>query len=83
MEAAERRTQHRHDRLAELVWHLTECEPEAAMTAVDVPVDGEDFDLETALELVARGLWRIKHIDLRTRVDLRDQRASRATEPTS
>ena len=33
MESAERSVEHRHDRLAELVWHLTDCEPTEALAA--------------------------------------------------
>jgi len=71
MEAPERNIEHRHGRLAELVWHLTECEPRQALAAIDQPVD-EHVDHETALALVALGIWRVKHLDLTDQVDLRD-----------
>ena len=72
MEAPDRSLEHRHDRLAELVWHLTECDPRQALAAVDHPGD-DHIDHDTALALVAQGIWRVKHLDLTDQVDLRDR----------
>ena len=81
MESAERGAERRHDRLAELVWHLTDCEPKAALAAVDEPAHAE-IGYDAALELVARGIWRVKHLDLTDQVDLRE-RAAAADSATS
>ena len=80
MESAERSVEHRHDRLAELVWHLTDCEPTEALAAVDRPADAQ-IDYEAALALVARGLWRVRRVDLTDRLDLRDRLHLGASEP--
>jgi len=80
MKSAERSAEHRHDRLAELVWHLTDCGPLAALAAVDER-DGE-LSYDAALELVARGIWRVKHLDLTDQVDLRE-RATAADSATT
>jgi hypothetical protein len=81
MKAPERDNEHHHDRLAELVWHLTECEPSQALAAVDRPQAGS-LDHDTALALVARGICRVKRLDLTDAVDLRDPaKGPRATAP--
>lgn len=81
MKSTERAGDHRHDRLAELVWHLTDCEPDAALAAVDPP-GGAAITYDTALALVARGIWRVKHLDLTDGLDLRE-RAAAADAATS
>ncbi len=83
MKSAERSAEHRHDRLAELVWHLTDCGRSTALAAVDER-EGE-LSYESALELVARGIWRVKHLDLTDELDLRERAATvdQAASPLS
>lgn len=68
MQVSERIVTQRADRLAEMVWHLTDCHPLQALTAVGEPATHED-----PLVVVARAICRIRHIDLRERIDLRDK----------
>ena len=64
--------QHSH-RLAELVMHLTECSPRAAVDAVDAAAPPTSTITEDdALAIVARAIYSIKHVDLTDKVDLRD-----------
>lgn len=80
MEASERIITHRTDRLAEMVWHLTDCHPLQALAAIGEPSNDED-----ALAVVARAMCRIRHLDLRDHIDLRDRSRSdihqAATQP--
>ena len=72
METPELTTQQHRQRLAEMVWHLTDCEPLQALAAVDPPAGGGHLDPDTALELVARGICRVQPLRPRRMVDLRD-----------
>jgi hypothetical protein len=65
----------RSPRLAELVVHLTGCNPRVAMAAVETATDVEPASVDDALTIVARAMCSIRRVDLRpvTRpVDLRD-----------
>jgi hypothetical protein len=71
MEATERIADHRADRLAEMVWHLTDCHPLQAVTAVGEPSAQDD-----SLLIVARAMCSVRRLDLRDKVDLRDKRTA-------
>jgi hypothetical protein len=57
--------------LAELVAHLTDCSPEQALAAVEAVTTDEPADPDAALEVVARAMSAIRHVDLRDNIDLR------------
>ena len=61
-------------RLAELVVHLTECEPRVAIAAVDAAAAEAGADPGDALSIVARAMCLVRRIDLTDQVDLRDTR---------
>ena len=62
----------RTPRLAELVVHLTGCAPAAAVEAVSRSAVTPPATLDDALEVVARAISSLRHIDLRETVDLRE-----------
>ena len=65
----------RNPRLAELVVHLTGCNPRAAVAAVEDASDADPATVDDALAIVARAMCAIGRIDLRTKsepVDLRE-----------
>ena len=64
----------RSPRLAELVVHLTGCDPNAAVEAVHRSTDATPQSVDDALVIVARAMCSIHHIDLRESVDLRESR---------
>ena len=60
-----------HPRLAELVAHLTDCVPAAAVAAVEVAAaDVEVESHDDRLEIVARAMIAVRH-----GIDLRDPKA--------
>ncbi len=59
-------------RLAELVASLSGCSPEQAVAAVEAVKTGEPADPDAALEVVARAMSALRRVDLRDRIDLRD-----------
>ena len=68
----------RTPRLAELVVHLTDCAPDAALAAVaaSIPADfSERRTADDALAVVARAMCSIRRLDLTEAVDLRAGRA--------
>jgi len=67
--------QHSH-RLAELVMHLTDCSPRAAVDAVTAAVPSTStLSEDDALAVVARAIYSLKHVDLTEKVDLREPAA--------
>jgi hypothetical protein len=74
--------QHSH-RLAELVMHLTGCSPRAAVDAVAaVAPHTSTITEDEALEVVARAIYSLRHLDLTENVDLRTP-AARAEARTT
>jgi chemotaxis regulatin CheY-phosphate phosphatase CheZ len=67
------------NRLAELVVHLTDCSPERAIEAVEAAAPVDPVSPDDALEVVARAIVTVRHVDLRDQVDLREATA----RPTS
>jgi len=63
----------RSPRLAELVVHLTGCNPEVAVVAVDTATEATPENVDDALLIVARAMCTIHHVDLTEPVDLRDK----------
>ena len=62
----------RTPRLAELVVHLTDCNPTVALAAVAAATTEPPQDADDALAIVARAICAIRAIDLTDSVDLRD-----------
>lgn len=62
----------RSPRLAELVVHLTDCSPAAAVAAVTAALAAAPADTSDPLEIVARAMRAVRPVDLTTSVDLRD-----------
>jgi chemotaxis regulatin CheY-phosphate phosphatase CheZ len=69
------------NRLAEMVVHLTECTPERAIAAVEAARPVDPVAPEDALEIVARAIVKVRRVDLRDHVDLRDKTAQRTDRP--
>jgi hypothetical protein len=69
------------DRLAELVVHLTDCDPQKALEVIDL-TDGSRRDQVDKLEVVARAMVRLRHQDASAEpveaIDLREQAAAQA-----
>jgi hypothetical protein len=64
----------RSPRLAELVVHLTGCDPTAAIEAVAHSTDTAPQSVDDALVIVARAMSSLHRVDLRDAVDLRESR---------
>ena len=64
----------RSPRLAELVVHLTGCDPSAAVEAVARSTVKAPESVDDALTIVARAMGAIHKVDLRETVDLRESR---------
>jgi hypothetical protein len=62
----------RTPRLAELVVHLTGCDPSVAVGAVAASTTVPPRTSDDALAVVARALCSVRHLDLTDSVDLRD-----------
>ena len=62
----------RTPRLAELVVHLTGCAPAVAVDAVAAATAAPPRTVDDALDIVARAICSIRHLDLTDPVDLRD-----------
>ena len=62
----------RSPRLAELVVHLTGCEPHRAIAAVEGSMRQSLQSNDDALLIVARAMCAIRHLDLTERLDLRE-----------
>jgi len=62
----------RSPRLAELVVHLTDCSPDAAVAAVSAAMASAPVDTTDPLEIVARAMRALRPVDLTSSVDLRD-----------
>ena len=62
----------RSPRLAELVVHLTGCAPAVAVHAVAVSTAAAPRTADEALDIVARAMCAVRHLDLTDPVDLRD-----------
>jgi hypothetical protein len=61
-------------RLAELVMHLSGCGPEQAVRTVDAALESEpEAAAADPLVIVARALVALRRVDLRDRVDIREQ----------
>jgi hypothetical protein len=73
MDEAEVARHGRADRLAELVVHLTECEPERALHLIDLS-SGSDLEVDE-LDVVARAMVRLRRtgVPQRPSIDLRQQ----------
>ena len=69
---------YRSPRLAELVVHLTGCDPTAAVEAVAQSTDTDPQSVDDALTIVARAMCSIHKIDLREALDLRESREVRS-----
>lgn len=67
----QRSQQHRTDRLAEMVWHLTDCRPWDAVDAVDRAAIGPLASHDDKLATVAQAICLLRRIDLREKVDVR------------
>jgi hypothetical protein len=65
----------RSPRLAELVVHLTGCDPKAAVEAVAHSMGTAPQSVDDALVIVARAMCALQQVDLREAVDLRESRA--------
>ena len=63
----------RSPRLAELVVHLTGCNPEVAVVAVDTVTESMPSTIDDALLIVARAMCSVRDVDLTEPVDLRDK----------
>jgi len=72
MDTAERGPRERWHRLAEMVWHLTDCDPQLALAAVGRPITRAP-EHDDALMVVARALCRVRRIDLTHTVDLTEK----------
>ena len=68
----------RSPRLAELVVHLTGCEPTLAVEAVARSTVKSPETVDDALLIVARALCSIHKVDLREALDLRESNEVRA-----
>ena len=62
----------RSPRLAELVVHLTGCQPTAAVDAVARSTEHAPQSVDDALVIVARAMYAVHKVDLREAVDLRE-----------
>jgi hypothetical protein len=62
----------RTPRLAELVVHLTGCDPVVAVDAVTRASAAPPDSLDDALAIVARAMCAIHKVDLRETLDLRE-----------
>jgi hypothetical protein len=62
----------RTPRLAELVVHLTGCDPVLALEAVKQATVTPPESLDDALVIVAKAMCAVQHVDLRETLDLRD-----------
>jgi len=62
----------RSPRLAELVVHLTGCQPNVALDAVARSGATTPGTVDDALLIVAKAMYSVQHVDLRERVDLRE-----------
>jgi hypothetical protein len=61
------------DRLAELIVHLTDCSPAAALAAVEASMRRPPMNTEEALEVVALAMVLVRRpLDLRETLDLVD-----------
>jgi hypothetical protein len=71
------------ERLAEMVWHLTECDPSEALAAVGHgPVQALASHDEKLL-VVARAVCQVRRLDLTDKLDLRDLAPERPPAVTS
>jgi hypothetical protein len=62
------------DRLAELIVHLTDCSPSAALAAVDIAMQQPPQDVDESLEILARAMVLVRRpLDLRERLDLAER----------
>lgn len=52
-------------RMAELVQHLTGCQPDGALRAIEATGWPEPTSLDDALEALAGAMVRLRHLDLR------------------
>jgi hypothetical protein len=68
----------RSPRLAELVVHLTGCNPADALDAVARSGSTSPESVDDALKIVARAMYAVQHVDLREPVDLRESNEVRA-----
>ncbi|HEX4819112.1 MAG TPA: hypothetical protein VFV00_02810 [Acidimicrobiales bacterium] len=68
----------RSPRLAELVVHLTGCNPAVAIDAVERSGSQTPESVDDALMIVARAMYTVQHVDLRDSVDLRESNEVRA-----
>jgi hypothetical protein len=82
MESAEREAQAR-ERLAEMVWHLTECEPREALAAIDRAPVRQRASHDEKLLVVARAVCRVRRLDLTDKLDLRERLPERPPAITS
>jgi len=67
----------RSPRLAELVVHLTGCNPTVAVDAVARSRSNGSAPVDDALLIVARAMYAVQHVDLRESVDLREPNEAR------
>lgn len=70
----------RSPRLAELVAHLTGCEPTRALSAVRAATATDPHN-EDALAIVARAMCSLRRVDLTESVDLRDRTRTHVQAP--
>ena len=70
----------RSPRLAELIVHLTGCEPNRAVSAVRAATATDPYS-DDALAIVARAMCSLRRVDLTEPVDLRDRRRSEVQAP--
>jgi hypothetical protein len=68
----------RSPRLAELVMHLTGCDPQLALDAVAASTSVDPESVDEALVIVARAVCSLNRLDLTDTVDLRDTNEVRA-----
>ena len=68
----------RSPRLAELVVHLTGCDPMVAIDAVTRSTIQAPKTVDDALGIVARAMYAVHHVDLRETVDLRESNQVRS-----
>jgi hypothetical protein len=83
MDTAEREAQIRVDRLAEMVWHLTQCDPHAALAIVDKGRSQPPSSHDESLRVVAQAVCELRRLDLTEKLDLRELAPERPPAITS
>jgi hypothetical protein len=83
MDTVEREAHIRVDRLAEMVWHLTQCDPHEALAVVDKGRVQPPSSHDESLLVVAQAMCELRRLDLTEKLDLREQSPDRRPAITS